>query len=396
MIQIQSIEVSFEELSDTFAIQNRISELYRQELLPKMEQLFDEFAGEQNFISYDVLNIDCGRLPDKHWEEYFVEESLRKLREELSAAHKNRTATIENGTTKLLACFIYFLENGYLPWNSRIASMKVLEQITIDAKLKEALRGVILNTPSAAYRLVHTFSDDFISKIIAYFSEASAEATGAHLLKYKDRDPGTEKRKLQMELLEALCRNENLTMNIPEANKADEKNIGPPVNQPVYIWNAGLVLLHPFLQQLFEGCGLRNKRTWTDSAAPYTALQMLHYLVRGKEYEEELNPLLAKILCGIDPEDMTTLDSDLPDTLSYPCDSLLSDVISYLTALKNTSIQTLRETFLQRCGKLTRTNQGWLLQVEYQSLDVLVARLPWGIGAIKLPWMPHIIYTEWV
>jgi hypothetical protein len=77
------------------------------------------------------------------------------------------------------------------------------------------------------------------------------------------------------------------------------------------------------------------------------------------------------------------------------CDELLSEVIRHWSQLKNTSIAALRETFLWRNGKLTRTDHGWLLHVERKGVDILLGSLPWGIGTIKLPWTNDKLFVEW-
>jgi hypothetical protein len=50
---------------------------------------------------------------------------------------------------------------------------------------------------------------------------------------------------------------------------------------------------------------------------------------------------------------------------------------------------------MQRNGKLSVVDDGWLMQVEQKAIDVLLNHLPWGIGIIKLPWMNEILYVEW-
>ena len=60
------------------------------------------------------------------------------------------------------------------------------------------------------------------------------------------------------------------------------------------------------------------------------------------------------------------------------------------------SIEGLRGTFLVRPGKLFRRDSGDdVLQVEGRSFDILLDRLPWGIGTIQLPWMKRILWVEW-
>ena len=75
---------------------------------------------------------------------------------------------------------------------------------------------------------------------------------------------------------------------------------------------------------------------------------------------------------------------------------MLGSVIEHWVILKNTSIEGLRESFLQRNGKLTFANNEWLLQVEQKPYDMLLQSLPWNIGFIKLAWMNQILITEWI
>jgi len=75
---------------------------------------------------------------------------------------------------------------------------------------------------------------------------------------------------------------------------------------------------------------------------------------------------------------------------------LLQAVIGHWDALRNTTPDGLRGTFLTRPGKLSQRPDGdYLLQVESQSFDILLERLPWGIGVVKLPWMERMLWVEW-
>jgi len=163
----------------------------------------------------------------------------------------------------------------------------------------------------------------------------------------------------------------------------------------IYINNAGLVLLHPFLPALFSHLKLIEENAWIDEASVYKAILATQFMVTGKDETEEFDLVLNKILCGIDNEEVvpTTI---LPDEeTKTECDVLLMEVIKHWDVLKNTSIAGLREGFLQRSGKLSRVDDGWLLQVEQKAIDVLLNHLPWGIGIIKLPWMNEMLVVEW-
>jgi hypothetical protein len=70
--------------------------------------------------------------------------------------------------------------------------------------------------------------------------------------------------------------------------------------------------------------------------------------------------------------------------------------IRHWGALGSASPDGLREGFLQREGKLEKRADGWRLIVERKTIDVLLDRLPWGVGMVALPWMgEEVVWVEW-
>ena len=167
------------------------------------------------------------------------------------------------------------------------------------------------------------------------------------------------------------------------------------VNQPVFISNAGLVLVAAFLPALFK----KAKLSGDDHQILYIdkAVCFVHYLSTGNKNMQEYELVLPKILCGaaIDkPVDTGKFQVD--KTLKREAEEVLTSVIEYWNILQNTSIDGLRESFLKRNGKLTYDGKDWLLQVEQQPYDMLLQHLPWNISMIKLPWMEKMLKTEWI
>jgi hypothetical protein len=77
-------------------------------------------------------------------------------------------------------------------------------------------------------------------------------------------------------------------------------------------------------------------------------------------------------------------------------EDLLAAVCQNWTVLKNSLIDSPRGAFLQREGSLTGRDElirG--LKVEPESFDILLVRLPWTIGIVKLPFMAHPISVQW-
>jgi Contractile injection system tape measure protein len=184
--------------------------------------------------------------------------------------------------------------------------------------------------------------------------------------------------------------------NIPE--RADNSPLSPEEEAAgLFVNQAGLVILHPFLRLYFEDVGLLDGEAFRDEAAQQTAIYLLHYLATGQTDAPEYELVLPKLLCGWPLSEPVARGLVLPDAALAEGENLLQAVINYWQVLKSTSPDGLREGFLQREGKLTRLYEGdWRLQVEQQATDVLLGSLPWGFNVVKLPWMENLLMVEWI
>ena len=162
-----------------------------------------------------------------------------------------------------------------------------------------------------------------------------------------------------------------------------------------YVNQAGLVLLHPFLEYFFKDFGLLQDNDFVDLPARQLAIHLLHYLGTGdvKGFEYDLG--FEKFLCSWPAGEPLERDIEIPQRMLDEGDNMLRTVIKYWKALKNTSPSGLREGFLMRKGKLIEAERPVRLIVERMDLDILLSSLPWGIGVIKLPWMDEPFYVEW-
>jgi hypothetical protein len=167
------------------------------------------------------------------------------------------------------------------------------------------------------------------------------------------------------------------------------------IEQRYVVHHSGVILLAPFLKQFFTACQLLNGREWKHKEAQYQAIHLLKYLSAGSKKTPEYSLLLEKLLCGIAIEEPIPLDVGLQEYQLQEAQALLTSVIEHWKVLKNTSIDGLRETFLKRDGLITVKDNGWLLQVERKTLDVLLDSIPWGYSSIVLPWNSYLIHVEW-
>ena len=472
IIQKQIIEINFENPVDSFGLQNHVAEVFYEQLQPQMDVLLDELFGGNKFVSIDKLEIDLGLLNLKTWEQEFTEQTILKLKEELILVNKKEIDTEKSKETAAEEAFLFFLENGFMPWNKRFDTLAELEQLLrINEKMITRLKKLIAQKSTTAERLVWQFSQNFTSRIINEITKNRENAL-AEIFKLLEKlnlsqtgklnDALTnnqidnhivdvailnlfasDENKAKVEqffsfLLTKIAVNKELKAEIreivnylkvykkdnsrpadvdilkpgkngkqkhPEPGKAEkqqpedgsrkDRNGNDLSPDEIYINNAGLIILHPFLETLFEHLELTLESKWINGVSQQKAVLVSEFLISGNTEFEEFNLIINKILCGIAIDEIAPTAVKLNEKTKTECDNLLKAVITHWEALKNTSVAGLREAFLQRSGKLSRVDGGWLLQVEQKSIDILLAQLPWGIGIIKLPWMNEIIFVEW-
>jgi hypothetical protein len=162
----------------------------------------------------------------------------------------------------------------------------------------------------------------------------------------------------------------------------------------IYINNAGLVLLWPFLSRLFDLLSLIDNNGFVDEAAAFKAIVLLQYAATGNEGIDGVDTTLNKLLCGVKAETTIPVIA-LTETEKNTVNQMLHAVTQHWDKLKNTSIDGLRDTFLHRVGKLERKEETWQLTVEQKGFDVLLYTIPWSFSTIKLTWMPEILQVTW-
>lgn len=160
---------------------------------------------------------------------------------------------------------------------------------------------------------------------------------------------------------------------------------------------AGLVILHPFLHLFMMQTGiLADQEKEISFFNLPRAAALLHFLATGSDeiYEFELG--FIKLLLGMVPDQSLPVSEGLlAESDKEEAIALLQSVISYWTVLKNTSVDGLRTSFLQRSALVHQTDEGWMVQMETAPYDMLINQLPWSFTIVKLPWSNKPIYTEW-
>ena len=124
------------------------------------------------------------------------------------------------------------------------------------------------------------------------------------------------------------------------------------------------------------------------------ALQLLAWWPTGAEAAES-EMMLAKWLVGWPADEPLEPTRGLPEAARQEGDKVLDAVLEHWEKLNNSSREGLRRAFLQRSGYLYQGPDQWTLTLEPATHDILLDFLPWGLGFIKLPWLPTTLEVSW-
>lgn len=441
--------------SEGLAMQRLLPGLYYEKLLPALETAFDHSFPDEMILKIDRLEIDAGTIAIDQFDQEFAavvrKELVRAIHEKdhygkaASESHDNGKRSLQTLPENLADVFTWFLKTGRLPWSYRLPADKTLEEEVANALndwqkghhagLFAAIIRDALLSAGAVKRLGSQFSPSFQHTLLRMLSEEIAEIATSILsiAQHESLDPEIQVQ-FRKSVLESAFSHVSRTSQPTEAGLISELFNAIPASlsselflrkiilsgQPfpesqtiepgagamkdsgsdasvdedgIFINNAGLVLMHPFLPRFFESLEIVNHSGVLRSER---ALCLLHYLATGQSQAPEYELVLPKILCGLLPDSPVSIEQEITETESDESIVLINAVISHWEALRNTSIDGLRGSFLNRPGKLIRKSDGdWQLQVESRTFDVLLDQLPWGIAMIQLPWMKKVLWVEW-
>ncbi len=498
------------------AVQDRVKQVYYDEILPKLDVLFSGLVTNETIIRIDKLDVDLGKIDKERLGQQLVEKTInnieRQLKEKLQFdANTSNDVNIISERQSVGEELLHFLDHGYFSWISQTNEMAILEKALMKEKitlstLKDRLNKIVKEKPFVRDRLVFQFSDTFLQFLVQFFipgflakdllktinntfanvSEQNKIDTRNYFWRVVFSNLSMPNHDAQMNVLSATIRfvasiqntsddevlslldktrisanvlnqlekvfggkskgGNSTTITPPVKNKLDNnavedeisndgsegtannsnnnnaafKNLPTSVSitinetdatnfndrktandqipggEAIYIELVGLIILHNFLVPFFDTLLLLENKRFRSEEALHKAVQLTGYLATGETCIEESYLILPKLLCGMELTASIQKEIVISNEEKREAESLLKQVIGYWAALKNTSPEGLRNTFLKREGKLSRGGLGWQLEVEHKTWDILLAKLPWGYSLIKLPWMKEFLFVNWV
>jgi hypothetical protein len=387
-----------------------------------LDDAFAAFDAPGRSIHIPRLEVDLGLLPRAGMTRALLAERVRHAlsRQLDGTAPGTAPPRIVEAPTTLAATLRAFLRHGRLPWWSVVETVAALERWIEEASagvLRELALAVaaVLAQPRGARRLV-------LQLTAAAGARLASALPGARPGEFRAADwPRPSDRAAIDELVERICAaakamphdgDETMEMQqalegaqapVPTPKSSSEQSeshdtvsFEPDLGGFIAVSDAGLVLLHPFLAPLFEACGLASAGRFTGTDAQQRAVQLTGWLANGTTVASEPALVMAKLLCGWPLDEPLPRESEVSDADRAEADAMMRAVIGHWSALGKASPEALRETFLARPGRLRDGEDAWRLEVERRGPDVLLERLPWAIGSVRLPWMAHPLLVDWV
>ncbi len=187
---------------------------------------------------------------------------------------------------------------------------------------------------------------------------------------------------------------ESYTQLKSQKERSQKNNTPISTNNGVYyVDNAGLILIHPFIQQLFKNCDLLKEGNQIKNIEK--AVHLLHYVATKQEQQPESEMLFEKFICGVSFQTPINRFVELSGELKKNADQMLQAAIAYWPKMKNSSIDLIRNEFLTRAGKLELKTKNPKLTIERKSYDILLNKLNWNLSMARFPWLDKLLFINW-
>ncbi|NTW50798.1 MAG: hypothetical protein HGB19_13920, partial [Chlorobiales bacterium] len=176
--------------SDGMALHRRLPDLCAQRIVPAIELVLNRYTPRNGFLTIDRLEIDAGSVSLGNLERELprlVAQALEKVLQDMPYTDRlGRAAMTDNIRHKtepesITEAFLFFLENGTLPWSFSAGSATELESIIQKAwreaeKTGSSIRNIkmalleTLRSPTARARLIRQFTPAFLETMLGILS----------------------------------------------------------------------------------------------------------------------------------------------------------------------------------------------------------------------------------
>lgn len=357
---------------------------------------------EHGYLPWNTLSIPENWMDEVIYQLENSTTNVKMLRSLILRRKEAASRIASQNTTQFLSKLIIILTNeSIVGFSELLRSMVMLIDdpnrhlySSVSSKKEQIILWREVICFAAQDKDIHTSQELFIDAVIPVLTKHQVEK----LNKVSESALPSEIRPFLAKMKKAIKESVKHQRDVVPVKKGESVTLlkDKIPEEGLFVKNAGIVLLHPFLGSFFKLNKWLEDGKFISKEAQQQAIAVLHFLVSGASEMEEHEAVVYKILCGFPIEESLEGCWEVSEIQKKESIGLLESVIENWTILKKTSVDTLRDCFLQRNGKLVNTSGGDIrLLIENDSLDVLLEHLPWGISMIKQPWMLQILKVEW-
>jgi len=185
IVNKQILEIHLPSSADTFAVQQKLSALCRQQLTTAMDRLFSSMSGTGDQpLQIEQLTVDLGQVSLQDFETVFEEKLQESFQEKLLENRQSRYEEQYETTTPVekipIRAIAYYLKNGMVPWWAQeVSKTFVQEQL---AQLLRAPSHTFIRllkqlrwNPQYLERFVYTGTEPQLLKALQLLSEISVQ-----------------------------------------------------------------------------------------------------------------------------------------------------------------------------------------------------------------------------
>jgi len=168
LINKQVFDVVYHDANKATQLQNRLSALSSSSLSTAITQVLDQFSSQQEFIAFEKVVLDLGRISEKNLESELVDKLTKKLTHFLTtntSPHRNKErekSALAQAQLRHIELLSYFFTHGFFPWWA--GKEHTLSQIIAIAISKQEEQVISLIKQEAKT----TF---FIARVVIHFSD---------------------------------------------------------------------------------------------------------------------------------------------------------------------------------------------------------------------------------
>jgi hypothetical protein len=381
------IELDIQDEDQGFMLQEKLAHLFKNKILPKLAEVLDGVVLPDEVLSIDTMSIDLHFDSPRELEEKLGIRLLEKITGALQTINipKRPLATL------VWEQFLEFLSKGNATgaiWQDKERNWEAKLMAILDEQKALEIKEHLGN-PQVIPRMVGQLSVHFWRTLLKTHAWKKEAKILEPLLSTDWNSAQKQNFVHQLNTIaqRAIPKRDYLQPVLPGSKQ---------INTTFYHSNAGIILVYPFLEPLFEHLGWVEAGQFKSSELQNTAILLIDYMASGREECPEFELRLPKLLCGWPEAQPLDRFLHLPEYAKQESHKVLTDVVEYWKVLQDTPVEALQSGFLQREGKLSRKASGdWQLRLEKSSIDILLDQLPWSLSVCQLPWMPNILFIDW-